>query len=310
MTFDWNDADPESRRDLLLEVEFAYMRATGVDRAVLHPLDLAWGEQAVARFPDRFAMVPMIGAVDHGGIDPLNPSINDVIGAAAEVRGVVGFRIVRSPEENWLERLRPAIGACVRTGLPLFVLATGELGAVARIAEQSPDTTVVVDHLGLPQPSGPIESPPFRSLPKLLELAARPNVAVKLCGAPALSEGRYPFNDVWPHLERVVDAFGPHRIMWGSDISRFMDRMGFGPRKPGVDGRVFEPSHTYAEALFYLRTTDRLSTRDKELILGGTAQTLLRWPADQHVDQPMAIGLTGLPLPPVISSGATTSSDS
>jgi hypothetical protein len=138
--------------------------------------------------------------------------------------------------------------------------------------------TVILDHLGLAQPpSDSRDLPPFRRLSELLEVARYPNVAVKLCGAAALSEAPYPFDDLWPSLHRIVDAFTPQRLMWGSDISRFMGRVGFVVRRVrGAEGE-YPGRHTYAEALFHLRETGELSADDKACILGRTAQTLLRW---------------------------------
>jgi hypothetical protein len=37
--------------------------------------------------------------------------------------------------------------------------------------------------------------------------------------------------------------------------------------------------HAWADALSYLRATDRLSPSEKEAILGGTVRRLLRWPS-------------------------------
>jgi hypothetical protein len=37
---------------------------------------------------------------------------------------------------------------------------------------------------------------------------------------PAFSTERYPFRDVQPHIRILVDAFGPRRIFWGTDLTR------------------------------------------------------------------------------------------
>ena len=61
----------------------------------------------------------------------------------------------------------------------------------------------------LPQPFDPPAKPaPFADLPKLLELAAHDNVAVKITGACTLSHKPYPYDDLWDPLRRVFDAFG------------------------------------------------------------------------------------------------------
>ena len=112
----------------------------------------------------------------------------------------------------------------------------------------------------------------FRRDTNPMALARYPNVAVKLCGAPLLSAQAYPFDDVWPYLAQLFDAFGFDRVMWGSDYTRLrladLPR-GERPRKRGL---------TYADSLDFLRRTDRLTIEEKRLVLGGTARRLLRLP--------------------------------
>jgi len=104
-----------------------------------------------------------------------------------------------------------------------------------------------------------------------------------LTSAASLSEQRFPFKDLWPHLRRMVSSFGPQRLMWGSDISRFIGRVGFSIRMPGTEGD-YVPSHSYAEALLYLRETDELSAEEKRWLLGGTVRQLLGWPSSPDVE--------------------------
>ena len=57
-------------------------------------------------------------------------------------------------------------------------------------------------------------------MPQLLALAKFPNVAVKATGVPHYSSEAYPFPALHPYLRQVFDAFGPHRMFWGTDISK------------------------------------------------------------------------------------------
>jgi L-fuconolactonase len=169
----------------------------------------------------------------------------------------------------------PFFAACEKRGLPMFFWVARFPSAAIEMAERYPDLLLIMDHLTLKQgPTEPRESPPFRSLPQLLALARYPNVAVKFSGAPSLSEGAYPFDDLWPHLHQIVDAFGPDRLMWGSDTSRFAGRIG----TRTLAEVPYPGHHTYAEALHFIRETDELSAGDKASILGGTARRLLGWP--------------------------------
>src|SRR4051812_17064637 len=75
VSLEWEHADDATRRLVLTELQVGYMRAVGVDKAVLFPLDLGWAEQAATLFPERFAIVPMVavggvfGAFDAGAPD-------------------------------------------------------------------------------------------------------------------------------------------------------------------------------------------------------------------------------------------------
>jgi L-fuconolactonase len=70
----------------------------------------------------------------------------------------------------------------------------------------------------------------------------------------------------------VVDAFGPQRLMWGSDFTRLR----WIPVVGGLAPR--EQWHYYSDSVGYLRDTTELSASDKELIFGGTIRRVLRWP--------------------------------
>ena len=75
------------------------------------------------------------------------------------------------------------------------------------IAERLNVQTISQPPLMTPDPEA------FQRLPELLALARYPNVAAKISAVPALSRQKYPFADLWPCLHRVVDEFGPDRLM-------------------------------------------------------------------------------------------------
>lgn len=281
----WEDAGPDLRRKILSEATLAYMDAVGVDRALLfaRPDNQVWADEMASSQPDRFASVFRANAIAG------RPDVDQLAAEAKQKHrlGLVAWRLVITLplSGEGIERYRTGgfesvFAACSRHRLPLFLFASRHLGIVSEVAKRYPDLTLVVDHLGLPQP--PFESrdiPPFKSLAEVLKLATHANVALKFSGAPSLSEQQFPFADLWPSLSPVVEAFGPDRLMWGSDMSRFDGRHGFHtfPELP----REYEGKHGYADALYYLRYTDRLSATEKEWILGRTIHRLLGWPSPE-----------------------------
>jgi 2-pyrone-4,6-dicarboxylate lactonase len=83
-------------------------------------------------------------------------------------------------------------------------------------------TAVVVDHMGRPDVSKPVDGPEFGLFLELL--GAHPNIWTKVScperlsvsGPPAVNAARAPFRDVVPFAQRVVESF-PDRVLWGSD---------------------------------------------------------------------------------------------
>jgi predicted TIM-barrel fold metal-dependent hydrolase len=128
------------------------------------------------------------------------------------------------------------------------------------MAARNPNTTLVIDHLGLQQPfEPPAPAQPFAELPKLLELAAHGNVVVKITGACTLSREPFPYNDLWDPLARIFDAFGFDRCLWGTDWTRAVALL------------------TYKQGVEAFRVTDRLSAGDRVALMGGTLERVYGW---------------------------------
>jgi 2-pyrone-4,6-dicarboxylate lactonase len=83
-------------------------------------------------------------------------------------------------------------------------------------------TTVVVDHMGRPDVTKPVDGPEFELFVKLMR--EHPNVWSKVScperlsvsGPPALDGERHPYRDVVPFARRLVEIF-PDRVLWGTD---------------------------------------------------------------------------------------------
>lgn len=278
-------ADRDLGHVVSAELANAAMEAVGVDAAVLY----ASIEQCVVayqRYPARFGGVISVD-------DPDNPAQLPSPALLAErVRstpGILGLRILAgSPDDTGCRlarlaggRWEPTLAAAERAGIPVVLFAPQHMPLVAAVAAAHPELRLVVDHLGLPPPPAfPRSRRFFDTIPELLALASAPNVAVKLTGAPSLSAAPYPFDDLWPVLHQVLGAFGPDRVMWGSDFTRVTGRSQH-PRHPG--GR-----HTYADLVDYLRATGELGAAEKAALLGGTVRAWFGWHPGQLASRPAA----------------------
>jgi L-fuconolactonase len=240
------------------------MDAVGVDGVLLtssrlYGYDNSYVVESAARFPHRGAAVARIDAFspDPGGhIDELRAQ-----------PGVLGARLVISSaaELYQLERAKGLLAAAERSSLPIFIYPGHSLNWLPALAEAYASLQLIIDHVGLQHPPQVPLASSFSRVPQLLDLAMYENVAIKLSCLPLLSREPFPFADLWPLIERVLDAFGLHRVMWGSDWTQV------------------SRAHTYADALRYLSDSPRLSAGDKDALLGGTLATWLGWqPTGRH----------------------------
>ncbi len=76
-------------------------------------------------------------------------------------------------------------------------------------------TTVVVDHMGRPDVTEPVEGPAFQQFVRLM--AEHPNVWSKVSCPERLSRSGPPnYDDVVPFARHLVERF-PDRVLWGTD---------------------------------------------------------------------------------------------
>jgi predicted TIM-barrel fold metal-dependent hydrolase len=239
----------------------AAMDEVGVDGAILvspfsmYCYDASYALEVFAAHPDRFRLVKPV--------DPTYPAVVDTIADWAAIKGTVGIRIFLRDNAS-MDPADPAINRVLATAaqhsLPVNVACTGRLEQAGQLAARNPNTRMVIDHLGLPQPHQPPPPPePFADLPRLLALAAHVNVAVKISGACTLSREPFPYKDIWDPLGQVFDAFGFDRCMWGTDWTRAVRLL------------------TYKEGVEAFRVTDRLSNAERSALMGGTLQQIYNW---------------------------------
>lgn len=83
------------------------------------------------------------------------------------------------------------------------------------LVDHCPGVSFVLGHCGVPDiAKGALE--PWRS--DIRALAQRPNVHAKISGIIAYGDPHaWTLADLRPFVDEVVDAFGPDRLLWGSD---------------------------------------------------------------------------------------------
>ncbi|MEU2774672.1 amidohydrolase family protein [Streptomyces sp. NPDC007162] len=158
-----------------------------------------------------------------GWTDLTRPDIADEL---ARLRGLPGGRYLKGvrhqvqgePDPRWL--LRPdvhrGLTAVADAGLVYdLVVLPHQLPAAAEAARSHPRLTFVLDHLGKP-PIAAGTTEPWATAVRAL--AALPNTVCKLSGMVTEADpASWTLDDLRPYAETVLDAFGPDRLMSGSD---------------------------------------------------------------------------------------------
>ncbi len=242
-----------------------HMDGAGVQRAVLVPPSWSGDDNApclawAAQYPDRFAVM--------GRFDMLDPD-QGRLETWMQQPHMLGVRFAGALDRGeWLdlERFGWFWTAVERLQIPVMLLAAEKrISLVKRIAERHPDLVIIMDHFGTT--IGDLNTiDPWAYQNEVLELAKFPNVYGKLSALPLNTLEPYPFPSQTPFIRKAYDVFGPKRLAWGTDASRFR-------------------RSTYQEAVDHmLHTIDFLTDEDKEWIMGRTISTVLNWPPTENGD--------------------------
>jgi L-fuconolactonase len=158
-----------------------------------------------------------------GWTDLTRPDVAEALAALRELPGgryLAGIRhqVQGEPDPEWLVRpdVRRGLAAVAEAGLVYdLVVLPHQLPACVKAAADHPGLTFVLDHLGKPPiASGELE--PWAS--HVRALAALPNTVCKLSGMVTEADWRaWTVEDLRPYADTVLDAFGPERLMFGSD---------------------------------------------------------------------------------------------
>jgi L-fuconolactonase len=150
------------------------------------------------------------------------------------------------------------LSAVTTRGLVYDVLVLArQLAATIAFVDRHPKQQFVLDHIGKPVVRG---APPAEWRQHIRELARRENVSCKFSGVVTGVPGWLWTPELLrPYFEVVVDAFGPHRLMFGSDWPVCLV------------ATSYASWHQFCGAC-----TATLSETEKTAILGGTATRIYR----------------------------------
>lgn len=200
-----------------------------------------------------------------GWVDLTDSAVGDTIAelqARPDGNKLVSIRHQAHDEADpeWLVRpdVKRGITAVLRAGLAYDVLVRSrELPAARALIESIPDGRFVVDHIAKPNIKER-EIEPWAS--RMRPLADHPGVFVKVSGMITEADwGAWTPDDLVPYVERLLEWFGPERLMFGSDWP------------------VCQLAGTYSQVhAAALHAIGSVSDAERDRIMGGTAAEAYR----------------------------------
>ncbi|MBM3942959.1 MAG: amidohydrolase [SAR202 cluster bacterium] len=251
-----------------VEILLDQMTRNGVDKAALIQIrgqyDNTYVLECVHRFPGRFSAVVIV--------DTSRPDAPAQLERWVK-QGAEGIRLNpsdHSPGRDKLAIWRKAVelGVPVSSGGTLEEFASAEFESIIK---EFPSLNIVIEHLGgigrqyLNARKG--TQPTLDGYKKVLALAQYPNTYMKVpglgefCPRPQPMIQPAPFTEIPGLIEMALEAFGPQRLMWGSDFPPVANREG------------------YRNALNLPRQmVDYGGEENRDWVFGGTAATLWKFP--------------------------------
>ena len=259
--YPWNPgATPQLPEPFTVERVVPLMDEAGVDRVVLVPPALndvnSYALEAVRRYPGRFAVM--------GRIPLQDPKSAALLPGWKDQPGMLGVRVTFNTPETlaWLSDGTADWfwSAAEKNRLPVMFLAFGNVHRFGPIAQRHPNLPLIIDHMGVNTAIAK-DGKMAEKIGDAVALAKYPNVSIKMSNLVNASLEPYPFRDLNDHLKRVIDAYGPQRCYWGTDLTNTSFT-----RVPWRQ-RI---THFTEELSF-------LSESDKDWVMGRAIRERLKW---------------------------------
>jgi 2-pyrone-4,6-dicarboxylate lactonase len=176
--------------------------------------------QATCHGADNRALVDALVDADGlaRGVATVRREVSDAELAALHEAGVRGVRfnfVKRLVDALPVDSLREIATRVARLGWHIVIyFESQDLPEFYDFFASLP-TVVVVDHMGRPDVSQPVDGPGFELFVRLLR--ENPNIWSKVSCPERLSVAGPPdYSDVVPFARRIVESF-PDRVLWGTD---------------------------------------------------------------------------------------------
>lgn len=266
-----DDSQQVLRRDFLLDDLSLALRSAHVDGTVaVQARQTVEETHWLLELADSGS--PILGVV--GWLPLADPAFESTLAPLLSSPKLKGVRhVVQAEPPGFLDRedFNRGVGALRKTGLVYDILIfSNQLQEATRFVDRHPAQSFVLDHIAKPGiRAGEIAvwSAGIR------ELARRPNIVCKLSGMITEADpANWTHAQLTPYFQIVLEAFGPQRLMIGSDWP------------------VLTTGCSYAQ---WWQTVEQwilpLTSEERAQILGETAIRVYRLPVGQNVSKQTSV---------------------
>lgn len=205
------------RRDFLPDDLDPARKANGIDATIAVQADQSEDEtQFLLQLAERHGSIA--GVV--GWIDLRSPRVEELLRLFSKFEKLRGFRHIAQsePGDRFLVRedFVRGVAQLAQFGFTYDILIyPKQLPAALELVTRLPQQKFIIDHLAKPL----IKSRTIAEWAKFMQsLANSPNACCKLSGLVTEADWRHwKKEDFRPYLDVVFDAFGPDRLLFGSD---------------------------------------------------------------------------------------------
>jgi L-fuconolactonase len=210
------EALPRLYRNFLPEHLAPLLDRSGVERTVV--VQAAPTDTETDFLLDLAQRTPFVAGVV-GWTDLESPRAVARIESLAKHGALLGLRPMLQdlPDDEWMLRdsIAPAIEAMTDAGLCFDALVKPRhLPVLLRFLHRYPRLPIVIDHGAKPEiASGRIDD----WAAQMYRIAQQTNALCKLSGLATEAGRQWTAATLAPYVDVLLDAFGPRRLMWGSD---------------------------------------------------------------------------------------------
>lgn len=219
LTYPWLTDAPALNRDWTYADYETAARRLGVTDALHMEVDVATSDiEAETAFVADLMARP--NSLIRGAISAARPETADFPGwlDRADRNVIKGIRRVLHVVPDGVSQtstFRDNLRRMGHAGLPFDIcLLARQLPLAAELADAAPDTTLILDHCGVPDIAGG----GFEIWAEYItNLARRPNLNAKISGITAYTGGTWTLDTLRPYTDHILNSFGWTRVVWGSD---------------------------------------------------------------------------------------------